>query len=90
MLCCLSEQTELRSLVAGEKRRRGNEKVVKLRESLCVELQHKMELASERGASVWLSTLPIKDMGFALHKTAFRDALCLRYGWSFDNLPSHC
>ena len=90
MLCCLSEQTELRSLVAGEKRRCGNEKVVKLRESLCVELQHKMELASEWGASVWLSTLPIKDMGFALHKTAFRDALCLRYGWSFDNLPSHC
>ena len=31
------------------------------------------------------ATLPIQEHGFALHKSAFRDALCLRYG-----LPSHC
>ena len=32
----------------------------------------------EKGASSWLSTLPIDEHGFALHKGAFRDALCLR------------
>jgi len=35
--------------------------------------------ASEKGASSWLSTLPIAEHGFALLKGAFRDALCMRY-----------
>jgi len=25
-----------------------------------------------------------------IHKRAFRDALALRYGWSFENSPTHC
>ena len=37
-----------------------------------------------------MSTLPITEHGFALHKGAFRDALCLRYGWHPQHLPSHC
>ena len=38
----------------------------------------------------WLTALPLADQGFALHKGAFRDALCLRYGWQPHLLPSHC
>ena len=34
--------------------------------------------------------LPIAEHGFALHKGAFRDALCLRYGWRPPLLPSWC
>ena len=49
-----------------------------------------MELSKEKGVSTWLSSLPIDDHGFALHKSAFRDALSLRYGWSLQNPPSHC
>ena len=40
-----------------------------------------MQVASEKGASSWLATLPIAKHGFALHKGAFQDALCLQYGW---------
>ncbi len=36
-----------------------------------------MDLASEKGASIWLSALPIQAHGFALTKSAFRDALQL-------------
>ena len=43
-------------------------------------LQQAMTLAQEKGASSWLTTLPINELGFALHKGAFRDALALRYG----------
>ena len=49
-----------------------------------------MELGSEKGASSWLSVLPIEEHGFALHKGAFRDALCLRYNWQPANLPNKC
>ena len=47
-------------------------------------------VASEKGASSWLTALPIAQHGFALHKEAFRDAICLRYGWTPPHLPSHC
>ena len=40
-----------------------------------------MDLAQEKGASSWLTTLPLKEFNFALHKGAFRDAVALRYGW---------
>ena len=33
-----------------------------------------MELSQEKGASTWLTTLPIDEHGFALHKAAFRTA----------------
>ena len=49
-----------------------------------------MECARERGASSWLSTLPIEEHGLFLHRGAFRDALCLRYGWKIHNLPLLC
>ena len=49
-----------------------------------------MDLAQEKGASSWLTSLPIKEFGFSLHKGAFWDALALRYGWSPLNLPVHC
>ena len=48
------------------------------------------ETYTEKGASSWLSTLPISEHGFALHKGAFRDALCLWYGWHPAHLPSQC
>ena len=40
-----------------------------------------MSLAQESSASSWLTTLPTKECGFALHKEANWDALALRYGW---------
>ena len=49
-----------------------------------------IELASEKGAPTWLTTLPIRAHGFSLHKQAFWDALCVRYGWEPQGLPSLC
>ena len=46
--------------------------------------------AKEKGASTWLTVLPLRDHGFTLHKAAFHDALALRYGWTPSNLPSKC
>ena len=58
--------------------------------SLPPSLQYSVKLAQEKGASNWLTTLPVEEFGFALHKGAFRDALALRYGWPPDFAPSLC
>ena len=49
-----------------------------------------MALAQERGASSWLTELPVAEFGFTLHKSAFRGALCLRYGWLPSRIPIEC
>ena len=47
-------------------------------------------MASEKGASSWLTMLPIAEHGFHLHKGVFRDAICLRYGLTPPHLPTEC
>ena len=52
-----------------------------LHQQLSPSLQLAVNLATEKGASSWLTTLPLEEYGFALHKSAFQDDLALRYGW---------
>ena len=49
-----------------------------------------LELACEKGASSWLSALPLESLGYVLNKREFRDSICLRYGWSIPNIPTYC
>ena len=47
-----------------------------------------MDFASVKRASSWLTALPLQEHGFALHKSAFLDALALLYGWFPLRAPS--
>ena len=49
-----------------------------------------MEAAQECGASSWLTALPLVNHGFFLTKSEFRDAVCLRYGWTPARMPGNC
>ena len=49
-----------------------------------------LELAQEKGASAWLSALPMKTLGYVLNKQEFRDSICLRYGWNIPDTPAYC
>ena len=49
-----------------------------------------LELAQEKGSSVWLTVLPLQEQGFNLTKRESRDAVKLRYDWPFDDIPSVC
>ena len=49
-----------------------------------------MNLATQKGASSWLTVLPIRDMDFNLNKSEFRDAVKLRYDWEVPDTPSVC
>ncbi len=46
--------------------------------------------AKEKGASSWLTVLPIEEHGFFLNKGEFRDSLHLHYGWEIGNTPGTC
>ena len=83
-------QLRLKKETSKHHREKQQEEAIALRQTLPASLQKPMELASKKGASAWLTTLPLEEHGFSLHKQAFRDALCVRYGWEPTRLPSHC
>ena len=85
-----AEQTEEKKKARTSRRRRDLFAANELEDKLPSNLRRAMTTSKEKGASSWLSILPIAEHGFALHKGAFRDALCLRYGWRPPHLPSHC
>ena len=81
------------SAVSGVKKRKRaiqNTQASSVRANLPIELQRAMDLSQEKGASNWLTVLPVEEFRFSLHKSAFRDALALRYGWQLINTPSSC
>lgn len=49
-----------------------------------------MQINSEKGASSWLTTLPIKDEGFQLDKQSFWDLLKIRYDHQLTKVPEKC
>ena len=86
----ITEQVGARAEVRRMKRERSKRDANSQIESLTPSLQRSMELAQEKGASIWLTSLPIQEFGFALHKGAFQDALALRYNWQPLRAPSLC
>ena len=61
-----------------------------IKKSSTMTLLRAIELAEEKGASSWLTAIPLREYGFNLHKSAFRDAIALRYGWTPVDLPTSC
>ena len=53
-------------------------------------LKRQITLLSEKGASAWLSTLPLKNCGFVLSKQQFQDGLRLRYNIPLEGVSLEC
>lgn len=87
---CLADQLTAKSEVHQQKRLHIKQAVESLKDSLSPTRRRAIELASEKGASNWLTTLPIEEYGFSLHKGAFADALALRYGWTPTHISVSC
>ena len=52
--------------------------------------QRIIDLASEKGASSWLTSLPLADFGFVLNKQEFHDAILLRYNFKVKGVAATC
>ena len=80
----------VKSALHREKCQANTAKAEQVKGEISSTLQRAMDLGTEKGASTWLTALPLQEQGFTLNKQEFQDALCLRYGWQLKNLPSHC
>ena len=89
-LSVIEAQIQAKKQIHQSKQQQTQDTAASLLPQLSESSQRSMVFTQEKGASSWLTTLPISEHGFALHKGAFRDALALRYGWDPPNTPSHC
>ncbi len=87
---CKESQQQAKRDVHNTKRDQSKASASTLGHNLNPPLKRAMALAQEKGDSSWLTALPIEEHGFTLHKSAFRDALALRYGWQLTNTPLTC
>ena len=72
------------------KNRYLKEKLDQVKGSVSAKTLRAVDLATQKGASSWLTVLPIRDMNFDLNKCEFRDAVKLRYDWDVPDMPSVC
>ena len=84
----IAQQQQCKVKVWQEKREAHLAMVDNLHPQFSPKLQKLMDVAKEKGSSSWLVALPIENHGFTLHKSAFHDAICLRYGWQPPLLPT--
>ncbi len=75
----LCKQLDAKNNIKSNRRKLCDSAADGLKDSLTPSLQRAMSLTMEKGASSWLTVLPLEEHHFALHKQAFRDALALRY-----------
>ena len=68
------------------------EKVRSVYERAPNNLKRVLDLSSEKGSSVWLTVVPLHELGFNLNKREFhfRDAIKLRYDWPIEVIPTRC
>ena len=69
---------------------RDNITLQQLREKMNPEEHRANDLSRIKGASSWLTMLPLKSENFLLNKREFYDALSLGYRWTPKYLPSLC
>ena len=76
--------------IVREKQRRNEEKFELVRSQLDGQRQKILECTTEKGASSWLNTLPLKSHNFYLNKQLFWDSVYLRFGIQLPRLPVTC
>ena len=86
----INDQLQEKSKIRQDNRKRGQDEANRIYSQLPDRLQKAVALSREKGASTWLTVLPLTEHGFTLHKSAFHDALALRYGWVPARLSTKC
>ena len=85
----------IRSLQLTMRRERDvrlDHKLDDLRNSLPEKTKRAVDLTAEKGASSWMTVIPVKEMDLNLNKREFKDAdaVHLRYDWQISDVPNVC
>ncbi len=83
----------IRSLQQSKRREKDDhlrQKLEEVKSALPDNTKRAADLATEKGASSWLTVIPLKDMNLTLNKREFKDAIHLRYDWRIADTPSTC
>ena len=81
---------QVKASIQADKTRREEEKVEYVKSQLNTTQMKIFEAITEKGASSWLNSLPLKDHDFYLCKQTFWDTIYLRYGIRPARLPTTC
>ena len=74
----------------SDKDARLRENLEEVKNALPEQTKRATDLAAEKGASSWLTVIPVKDVDFTLNKREFKHAIHLRYDWKICDTPSTC
>ena len=85
-----AEVRKIKMEIKNSKRRNDDLALEALKEQMNPANLKLLEAITEKGASNWLTAIPLKDHDFYLDKQSFWDALYLRYGIMLPRLPSKC
>ena len=84
------EAMSARKVAYQQRRRHEAARCQEIVERSGSELSRRLEQLTAKGASSWLTAMPISEHGLHLSKRDFRDALALRYGWQLRDMPGRC
>ena len=84
----IDEQRRIKQRLKTERKQNEADKASSL--NLPSHLAKATKLAKDKGASNWLTSLPLEKYNFSLSKSEFRDVLSMRYGWIPERLLSKC
>ena len=66
------------------------EKLNQIRLQMTDEQKRLNDLNREECASIWLTSIPLKDEGCDMSKKDFQDLFRIRYGWFLKRIPETC
>ncbi len=85
-----TEVKKVKAEIKNDKDKRFHEQLKEIKDKTDPLTKRCLEAATEKGASSWLTCLPLKKFGFILNKQEFRDAIALRYNWRILDIPKFC
>ena len=76
--------------IKRSRNREHEETLAGLQERMNGDQKRANEIAQMKGASNWLTSLPIREENYVLNKREIYDAIRMRYRWPFKFIPTTC